>query len=236
MSSLEEIKEELKKANGGSAPAVELQQAHNIEIRHLLKSFLSSVRGITAAGPSATATSSLAVSNSSDEQEVPVRVVGGDVDVTFSPSAQVVPVQVVGDDTEKDGSDDSDNEEEGSQTSLLTSLLESFEGLGKGFGKFISVFKLQKKEEKRKSSLGKDFDKGKEEGNVFKMAGDQIKSPLLKMVDRIKVIVANIMQWAGKIFGFLASIFSPVTVVLIGLYSGLKDAFSAWTDTEGSTH
>ena len=121
------------------------------------------------------------------------------------------------------------------QTSLLSAMVATFKGLGKNFTKFFDVFKRDKKKESRGTSvMGKDFDKGAEKGDAYKAIGEKIKNPFLMIRDQAKVMISGLMTAVGSLFGFLSSIFSPITALIIGVGSGIFKAFKAFTGTEGT--
>ena len=116
---------------------------------------------------------------------------------------------------------------------FLEKISKTMDAIKKGAEDRFRAMTFQKKKEKR-SGLGKDLESGKESGNVYNLAAEKIKNPFAMLAGKIKMMGAQVVQAVGKLLGFVSSIFSPLTALIIGVGAGIYEAYKAWVGTEGS--
>ena len=116
---------------------------------------------------------------------------------------------------------------------FLEKISKTMVDIKKGAEDRFRAMTFQKKKEKR-SGLGKDLESGKETGNIYNLAAEKIKNPFAMVMGKIKMLGAQVVQAVGKLLGFVSSIFSPLTALIIGVGAGIFEAYKAWVGTEGS--
>ena len=116
---------------------------------------------------------------------------------------------------------------------FLEKISKTMDAIKKGAEDRFRAMTFQKKKEKR-SGLGKDLESGKESGNIYNLAAEKIKNPFAMIAGKIKMLGAQVIQAVGKLLGFVSSIFSPLTALIIGIGAGIYGAYKEWVGTEGS--
>ena len=115
---------------------------------------------------------------------------------------------------------------------FLEKISKTMDSIKKGAEDRFRAMTFQKKKEKR-SGLGKDLETGKESGNAYNMLAEKIKNPFAMLAGKIKMMAAQLVQGVGKLLGFVSSIFSPLTALIIGVGAGIYEAYQAWVGTDG---